>query len=217
MDSYFIYGSEAAEYLKTKDRKLAPFIDQIGHIYKPVDRDLFSSVVHQIIGQQISTKALNTIWNRLQDDLGDITAQSILNAGTNRIQSYGTTFRKASYICDFARKASDGSFDQNEIMKLPDDEAIRHLTSLKGIGTWTAEMILMFGMQRQDVLSFGDLAILRGMRMVYRHRTIGKDRFERYRRRYSPYGSVASLYLWAVSSGAVSGITDPADIKRGKK
>ncbi|MDY3233692.1 MAG: hypothetical protein SOW94_04005 [Erysipelotrichaceae bacterium] len=75
-------------------------------------------------------------------------------------------------------------------------------------------MILLFGMQKPDILSYGDLAILRGMRMVYRHRKISRDQFEKYRRRYSPYGSTASIYLWAVASGAIPGLTDPADHKR---
>ncbi|MGI5989590.1 MAG: DNA-3-methyladenine glycosylase family protein [Lachnospiraceae bacterium] len=214
MDSYFTYGDEAVRYLKSRDRKLAAVMDQIGHINRPADTDVFSSVVHQIIGQQISTKAQSTIWNRMLDDLGEVTAQSVLRAGTDKIQSYGTTFRKASYICDFAGKTEDGSFDLAVLGSLPDDEVIRRLTSLKGVGTWTAEMIMLFGMQRQDILSFNDLGILRGMRMVYRHRSIDRDRFERYRRRYSPYGSVASLYLWAVSGGAVPGLRDPADSRK---
>ena len=95
--------------------------------------------------------------------------------------------------------------------------AIAALSALKGIGVWTAEMILLFCLERPDVLSFGDLAIQRGLRMVYRHREITRAQFERYRRRYSPYGSVASLYLWAVSGGALPGVADPAERKRGKK
>ena len=82
-------------------------------------------------------------------------------------------------------------------------EAIAALSSPKGIGVWTAEMILPFCLQRPDVLGFGDLAIQRGLRMVYHHREIKPPLFERNRRRFSPYGSVASLYLWAVAGGAI--------------
>jgi len=71
-------------------------------------------------------------------------------------------------------------------------------------------MLMLFCMQRPDIVSFGDLAIIRGMRMLYRHRKIDKEKFNRYRRRYSPYGSVASLYLWAISAGAIPELTDPA-------
>ena len=70
-------------------------------------------------------------------------------------------------------------------------------------------MLMLFSMQRQDILSYGDLAIQRGLRMLYRHRKIDKFIFERYRRRYSPYGSVASLYIWAVAGGAIEGFSDP--------
>lgn len=75
-------------------------------------------------------------------------------------------------------------------------------------------MILLFGLQRLDIFSFGDLAVRRGLRMVYRHREIGRERFERYRRRFSPCGSVASLYLWAVAGGAIADLSDPAAAKK---
>ncbi|MCD8332887.1 MAG: DNA-3-methyladenine glycosylase 2 family protein, partial [Clostridiales bacterium] len=84
-----------------------------------------------------------------------------------------------------------------------DEEAIAELTALSGVGGWTAEMILLFCMQRPDVFSYDDLAIRRGLQMVYHHRSISRQLFEKYRRRFSPYGSVASLYLWEVAGGAV--------------
>ena len=215
--NYFIYGDQEIDYLKSKDKKLAVYIDQIGHVNRPVDENVFSSVIHQIIGQQISTKALKTIWLRMQEDLGEITASNILDAGVDRIQAYGTTFKKAEYICDFSQKIVDGTFDEKKLMQMSDEDVMKELTALKGIGPWTAEIILLFGMHRENVLSFGDLAIIKGMRMVYRHRQISKEQFERCRRRYSPYGSVASIYLWAIAGGAVPDLTDPKDRKRRKK
>ena len=102
-----------------------------------------------------------------------------------------------------------GEFDLAAVAKMPDEEVIAALSSLRGIGVWTAEMLLLFTLQRPDVLSYGDLGILRGMRMVYRHRKITKTLFDKYRRRLSPCGSVASLYFWKVSGGAIPGLTDP--------
>ena len=96
------------------------------------------------------------------------------------------------------------------IWQKPDEEVIRELSALKGIGVWTAEMILLFCMQRPDVFSYDDLAIQRGLRMVYHHRKIDRKLFEKYRRRFSPYCSVASLYLWAAAGGAVPGLKDYA-------
>ena len=200
---YFPYGETETAYLKSRDKKLGAVIEQLGHIDRTVDTDLFSSVVHHIIGQQISTKAQQTIWNRIQQELGEVSAGSLLAAGRERLQGFGMTFRKADYILDFARKVDCGEFDLDAVAKKSDAEAIAALSSLKGIGVWTAEMILLFCLQRPDIFSFGDLAILRGMRMVYRHKEIDRKRFEMYRRRFSPYCSVASLYFWSVAGGAL--------------
>ena len=211
---YFSYGDTETAYLKSKDKALGAVIDAIGHIDRTVDTDLFSSVVHHILGQQISTKAQQTLWARMQDGLGTVTAGTLLNAGRNRIQSFGTTFKKADYILDFASKVQSGAFDIEAVEHMSDEEAIAALSSLHGIGVWTAEMILLFCLQRPDILSYGDLAILRGMRMVYHHRAIDRKKFERCRRRLSPYGSTASLYFWAVAGSAIPGMKDYAPRKK---
>ena len=205
---YFEYGDTELSYLRKKDKRLCEVIDRIGHIDRAVDSDLFSSVIHHIIGQQISTKAQATIWQRMQDALGEVNAENILAAGVPKLQSFGMTFRKAEYITDFAEKVHTGAFDLAAVEHMSDEEAIRVLVSLKGIGVWTAEMILLFCLQRPDIFSFQDLAIQRGLRMVYHHRKIDRRLFEKYRRRFSPYCSVASLYFWAVAGGAIPEIKD---------
>lgn len=202
-DMYFAYGEKELAYLRRKDKRLCEVIDRIGHIDRAVDTDLFSSVVHHIIGQQISTKAQATIWQRMQDALGQVNAETILAAGVPRLQALGISFRKAEYITDLAGKVCTGAFDLDAVAHMSDEDAIRALSSLKGIGVWTAEMILLFCLQRPDVFSYDDLAIQRGLRMVYHHRRIDRKLFDRYRRRFSPYCSVASLYLWAVAGGAI--------------
>ena len=210
---YFQYGDKETEYLKKKDKALGEVIEKIGHIEREVDSDLFSSVIHHIIGQQISTKAQETIWRRMKEQFGEVTAESISAADIPELQSFGMTFRKAEYIKDFAEKVQSGAFDLEEISRLPDKEAIKMLTTLKGIGVWTGEMILLFCLQRPDIFSFDDLAIQRGLRMVYHHRKIDRKLFEKYRRRFSPYCSVASLYLWAVAGGVIPGMKDYAPKK----
>lgn len=205
---YFEYGENEITYLRNKDKKLSEVIDQIGMIEREVDTDLFSAVVHHIIGQQISTKAQATIWQRMKKTLGEVNAETILSADISKLQSLGMTFRKAEYITDFARKVYEGVFDLETVAQMSDEAAIKELASLKGIGVWTAEMILLFCLQRPDIFSYDDLAIQRGLRMVYHHRKIDRKLFEKYRRRFSPYCSVASLYLWAVAGGAISGMRD---------
>ena len=211
---YFEYGETELAYLRAKDKRLREVIDRIGHIERTVDSDLFSAVVHHIVGQQISTKAQATIWQRMQDALGEVTAETILAAGVPRLQSLGMTFRKAEYITDFAEKVRSGAFDLAAVEQLPDSEVIAQLSELKGIGVWTAEMLLLFCMQRPNVFSYDDLAIQRGLRMVYHHRKIDRKLFEKYRRRFSPYCSTASLYLWAVAGGAISEMHDYAPVKK---
>lgn len=211
---YFVYGSAEVEYLKRRDKILGEAIDKIGRINRETDTDLFSSVVHHIIGQQISTKAQTTIWNRMKEKLGEVNEETIFAADISQLQSLGMTFRKAEYIKDFAGKVIAGEFDLQEVAGLSDEDAIKKLISLKGIGVWTAEMILLFCLQRPDIFSFDDLAIQRGLRMLYHHRKIDRKLFEKYRRRFSPYCSVASLYLWAIAGGA---IPDMKDRDAGKK
>ena len=205
---YFSYGETEVSYLRRKDKRLCAVIDRIGHIERAVDTDLFSSVVHHIIGQQISTKAQVTIWQRMQDALVKVNAETILAAGIPKLQALGMTFRKAEYITDFAEKVHTGVFSLDAVAHMDDEDAIRALSSLKGIGVWTAEMILLFCLQRPDIFSYDDLAIQRGLRMVYHHREIDRRLFEKYRRRFHPYCSVASLYLWAVAGGAIPEMKD---------
>ena len=156
---YFIYGEAELAYLRRKDKRLAAVIDRIGPVERTVDPDLFSAVVHHIIGQQISMKAQATIWQRMQDTLGSVSAETILAAGVPALQALGMTFRKAEYLTDLAGRIVDGSFDLEAVRSMDDAEAIRALSSLRGIGVWTAEMILLFCLQRPDIFSYDDLAI----------------------------------------------------------
>ena len=107
-----------------------------------------------------------------------------------------------------ARKIIDGEFDIDALRDLPDEEVCARLSALEGIGVWSAEMLMLHSLQRPDILSYGDLAVRRGLRMLHGHREIDRALFEKYRRRYSPCGSVACIYLWAVSSGAIAELKD---------
>lgn len=207
---YFKYGEKEISYLKNKDKKLAEVIEKVGLIERKTDPELFSALVHHIVGQQISTKAQATIWERMKKSLGAVTPETILNASVDEIRSFGISLRKVEYIKDFAEKVHTGEFDIEAAEKMEDDELIKYLTTLKGVGVWTAEMILLFCLQRPNVFSFDDLAIQRGLRMVYHHRKIDRKLFEKYKRRFTPYCSVASLYLWAVSNGAIPEMRDYA-------
>lgn len=212
----FLYGEKELTYLKKKDKRLGQVIDVLGPIERGTDSDLFASVVRHIVGQQISMAAQATIWRRMTDALGQITPERIYATDAATLQTCGISYRKAEYIKDFAQKVHDGVFNVEALADKSDDEVIAELSALKGIGVWTAEMLMIFCMQRPDILSFGDLAIQRGLRMLYHHRKIDRKLFEKYRRRYSPYGTVASFYIWAVSNGAIAGMKDYAPAKKSK-
>ncbi len=205
---------QAVEYLKSKDKRFCEAIEKIGYLRRECDSDMFSSVIHHIIGQQISTAAQRTIWKRLCDKLGSVNVDTVFGATLEDIQSVGITFKKAGYIKEFVEKIKSGEFDIEKLWEMSDKEVVASLSALDGIGVWTAEMIMTFCMKRPDVVSYGDLAIIRGMRMLYHHRKITKELFSKYSARYSPYGTVASLYLWAIAGGAIPEMRDYAPKKR---
>lgn len=211
---YFEYGDEETAYLAARDPRLAEVIEVVGHVYREVTPDLFAALVNCIVGQQISTKAQATIWGRVTDLLGEVTPEAVAACSDDELQRVGISFRKVSYIKGAAERVLSGEVDLDALAALPDDEVCRELSSLPGIGVWTAEMLMTFSMQRPNILSWGDLAIQRGLRMVHHHRRITPELFAKYRRRYAPYGSVASLYLWEVAGGAVPGMRDWAPKKR---
>lgn len=207
---YVEYGDDAVAYLSERDPRMADAIARIGHVWRVRDNDLFQAVVHSIVGQQISTRAQATVWARMRDGLGMVDAAHVAAASVEELQAFGMTYGKAGYIHDFALHVQDGSFDIAAVERMGDDEAIEALASLRGVGRWTAEMILTFCLNRPDVFAYDDLAIQRGLRMLYHHRRITRKLLERYRRRFSPYCSVASLYLWEVAGGALPELRDLA-------
>ena len=214
----FSYTEEELDYLKKRDKKLAVAIGEIGPLSGwHVEPDIFSALVHHIAGQQISTQAQRTVWARISAGLGEVTPRSVCTAGLERMQGFGISFRKAEYITELARKTEAGEFDPAALWDMEDGAVIETLSALRGIGVWTAEMLLIFSMQRRDVLSYGDFGIRRGLRMLYHHKEITPALFEKYRKRYSPCGSLASLYLWEIAGGAVPGMRDYAPKSTNRK
>ena len=197
--SAFPYGTTEIEHLKKRDRRLGAAIDEIGMIKRAINPDLFNALVASVAGQQISAKAAETVWSRMEGRFGVITPDTISAATTEEIQQCGISLKKAGYIKGIGNAVVEGILDLNGLHDLPDEDVISRLTALRGVGIWTAEMLLIFAMERPDVLSFGDLAIRRGMMRLYGKESVNRATFERYRKRYSPYGSVASLYLWEIS------------------
>lgn len=196
---YLKYGQKELGYLKSKDKKLGEVIDRLGFLERPVTSDLFIALVESIISQQISNKAAATVNKRFCELLGEITPETIARTNHFHIQKCGMSLKKASYIKIAADAVLSGVVNFDDFASMSDQQVIEKLIVLPGVGVWTAEMLMIFSLQRQDVLSFDDLVIRRAMMKLYGHNVLTRELFDKYKKRYSPYCSVASLYLWEVA------------------
>ncbi|MGV8084254.1 MAG: MGMT family protein [Coriobacteriia bacterium] len=196
----FPYDGIELAYLREIDPLLATYIDGRGIIDRPCQTDIFSALIGSIIGQQISNKAYATIWRRTLDRFGNpLTAEKLDSATLEEIQSLGMSFRKAEYIKATARAVLTGTLEIDRFDALSDDAIIAELIALPGIGRWTAEMLMVFSLQRRNIVAWDDLALRRGMMRVYGMPTLTRKRFDRLVASYYPCGTVAALYFWAAS------------------
>lgn len=195
----FEYGKEEMDYLTHADPVLGAAISRLGRLERIVMPDIFTALVYAIIGQLISAKAAQTIWGRMQMKLGEITPGNLSKYRADEIHSCGITMKKANSILQIAQATEQGEFIPDELHSMTDEDIIRKLISLPGVGRWTAEMLLIHALERPDVVSWGDIAIRRGMVKLYKLDALDKKLFDRYRHNYSPAGSVASIYLWKIS------------------
>jgi DNA-3-methyladenine glycosylase II len=196
---FFDYGRKEIEYLSNSDPVLGDAMARFGRVEREVIPDPFAALVNAIIGQLISVSSAKTVWSRMQESLGDITPENLSAVSADEIQRCGMIMKKAITISELSKDILQGKVCLNNLRQLPDQEIIRYLTMIKGVGLWTAEMLLINCLERPDVVSWGDIAIRRGMEKLYDFPKLTKDQFEVCKRRYSPYGSVASIYLWKIS------------------
>ena len=191
--------TKAVKHLKSIDDSWVDLIDRAGPCSMRPRDDHFSILVRSIIGQQISSKAAASIDAKLRDLAGHLHEPSALLAlGETPLRSVGLSGVKARYVLNLSEAVATGKVPLDQIGTLTDDEIIAHLTSIKGVGVWTAEMFLMFALARPDVLPVGDLAIRTAMRNHLNLSEMPKPKecfplAETWR----PYRSVASWYLWA--------------------
>lgn len=200
---YFPYGQKEMDFLASKDKRLAEVIKRLGKINRVVIPDLFEALVHTIVGQQISSKAHASIWAKIKNTFSEVTPCLIADCPEETLKNVGLSYRKVRYIQSIARKIEDHSLNLEVLHDMSDKEVCTELTKLNGIGVWSAEMLMLFSMQRPNILSFGDFAIQKGLRILYHHKNITLPLFQKYHRRYSPYASVASIYLWEIAAGTI--------------
>ena len=195
MELFFPYGESELDDLRKAAPELAPLFDRYGFIRRPMNPDLFGALSESIVGQQISTKAQQTILGRLAERLGAVTPEKILSVPPETVTACGVSLRKTDYLRGAAEAVTAG-MTKTFLETLDDNGIITHLTRLKGVGIWTAEMMLIFCFGRPNVLSFGDFGIRTALARLHGVEKLPKALFEEDRRRFSPYGTVASFYLW---------------------
>ena len=163
--------------------------------------ELFYKLAHSIVSQQLAVRAAEAVFSRVRALPGGLTPENLLAADTETLRSCGLSARKVEYLRGIAHAARDGELDEKRLAKLPDAEVIDALVKLKGVGVWTAEMLLIFHFGRRDVLSTGDLGVRRGLEILLGRENFTADELAAIRRRVSPYGTLASLYLWRIKDG----------------
>lgn len=198
---------EQAAYLAARDPVLGEVIARIR--LKPLRRATdpghqgaaghFRTLVTSIVGQQISLAAAESIMRRIEEGFGGSPSpEQLVEATPEALRDLGLSRAKAAYLQDLAARVLDGRLDLAHVASLPDDEVLRELVAVKGIGPWTAEMFLMFSLRRPDVFSFGDVGLVNAMARLYRLRKpVSRARLARISARWKPYRTLAARYLWA--------------------
>lgn len=187
------------DHLKAADATLAALIEQVGPYTPEFAPPVFASLARSIVFQQLSTKAASTIYGRFHAALapGPVDAAGVLRFTEADLRGFGFSRGKAAYVRSLAEKTLDGTVDFGRLPEMPDAEVIAHLTQVKGIGEWTAQMFLMFALRRPDVLPCADLGIRSAMKKFYRMRKLPDAvRMRKVARPWRPYASVACWYLW---------------------
>jgi DNA-3-methyladenine glycosylase II len=159
--------------------------------------DLFHTLVVSIISQQLSAKASDTIERRIAECIPyPFNAEDVICAAPERFREAGLSSRKVAYIQGLAERVNDGLLSYETLASRSNDEVVDALMEIPGIGRWTAEMFLIFGLKRPDVLALGDAGLQRAAKMLYPKASSNGNALEKVGERWKPYRSVASWYLW---------------------
>lgn len=184
--------------LQLSDPRLAPIIERAPRFDVRPTRNRFRAIARSIVAQQISTAAAATIWQRLEAALGEqATARAVARLAPDRLRDCGLSARKASYLLDLATRVDSGSLPLERLGRVDDEGVIEALTAVRGIGRWTAQMFLLFGLGRLDVLAVDDFGLKSAIRNLHRLETLpDRETFTRLAEPWRPYASIASWYCW---------------------
>ncbi len=191
------HWSAARAALREADPTLAAIIDAVGNRTLERRHDPFVSLARAIVGQQLSTAAAKTIWERVLSEVTVLTPEAILSAERAALRACGLSERKTDYLGTLARGFAEGGVNPAAWQTRDDEAVIEDLTRLPGIGRWTAEMFLIFHLLRPDVLPLGDVGVQRALRLHYGNgAALGPRKLARVTNPWRPWRSVATWYLW---------------------
>jgi len=191
------YWNKARRHLLAVDPALGKIIKRCGREKLVARNDGFFSLARSIVGQQISVKAAQSIWNKLEQEIGEISPERIIKKTALELRKCGVTRQKANYLLDLSHHFMEGNLKEQNWRELDDDEVKSLVTQIKGIGPWTAEMFLMFHLLRPDILPVGDVGIQKAMKLHFNEdKQMTAEEMISRAEPWRPWRSVASWYLW---------------------
>ncbi|MBO8172129.1 MAG: DNA-3-methyladenine glycosylase 2 family protein [Bacillaceae bacterium] len=180
--------------LITSDPQLGKLITTVGPYSLTLQQNYFEELCKKIIGQQLSVRAAGTIWSRVSSLYTNCNPDAIMAVSETDLRKAGVSRPKIVYLRDLAEKVAGGELELEILDQLEDEKVIEVLTGVKGIGRWTAEMFLIFSLGRLNVFSHADVGLQRAVKWLYRTETMEPSLCEN----WSPYKTMASLYLWEI-------------------
>lgn len=184
-------------YLTKKDKLLAKIINEIGPLLYSPPLDYFAFLVQEIIEQMLSKKTGQLIYQHLLDICsGEITPQKIYSFSDNELKGIGTSTSKVNYLKALSKAVINNQLILTELPNLPNEDIIKKLTAIEGIGVWTAKMFLLFALNRPDILPFEDAAFLQAYKWLYNTSDVNVVSIEKKCKKWKPYSSYAARYLY---------------------
>jgi DNA-3-methyladenine glycosylase II len=191
------YWDRAKRALARRDPVIAGIIRTHPKVFLSRRGEAFMTLARAIVGQQISVKAAQSVWDRFAACVGEVTPEKVLSKDRPVLRACGLSDRKTEYIADLAQHFADGAIRVQRWPQMSDEEIIAELVEVRGIGRWTAEMFLIFNLLRPDVFPLDDLGLQKGIRVNYfRGRKVSLARMRKLGESWRPWRSVATWYLW---------------------
>ena len=191
------YWAEGCKHLMKKDRVMKRLIPQFGEVSLQSRGDAFVTLARSIVGQQVSVKAAQTVWDRFALLPRKITPVNVLKLKVDDMRAAGLSARKVEYIVDLALHFYSGALNVKKWTEMTDEAIIDELVAIRGIGRWTAEMFLMFHLMRPNVLPLDDVGLINGIsRNYFSGEAVSRNEAREVAAPWAPYCSVATWYIW---------------------